>query len=121
VPCIPAQDVLRRSRPVKAVSIAVAWVLDHHGRRIRRALPHFRSRERDGSSLVDPAHDHLVSNGPVARPGAPAAPYVCSVPYVRPHEELQPPGLARGGDSQKKQRENAKEATEGRGHGRASI
>ena len=42
VPGIPAHDVSRSGRPVEALDLAVARVLDHHGRRIRRlAVSHF--------------------------------------------------------------------------------
>jgi hypothetical protein len=42
VPGILAHDVGRGGRPVEALDLAVAGVLDHHGRRIRRlAVPHF--------------------------------------------------------------------------------
>ena len=38
---VPAHDVRRGGRPVKALDLAVARVLDHHGRRVRRlAVPH---------------------------------------------------------------------------------
>ena len=43
---VPAHDVRRCGRPVEARHLAVARVLDHHGRRVRRlTVPHVRRFE----------------------------------------------------------------------------